>query len=45
MGSTDPSVEHVARLEISLDKGNSIYGKSDTVQTASLRSLALIRSY
>lgn len=44
-GSTDPSVEHITRLELSLDKGNSIYGNSDTVQTASLRSLALIRAY
>lgn len=44
-GSSDPSVEHVTRLELSLDKGNAIYGSSDTVQSASLRSLVLIRSY
>lgn len=32
-------------ISVNLSKDNSVFGSSSTVQTASIRSLALIRAY
>lgn len=32
-------------IPFDLSRGNSIFGKTETVQTASLRSLVLVRAY